>query len=153
MNVLTITLNFECWVIFLSSAHFFQNHLFRKILSEIWSGSQTVWIQVRLDKMSGLTWVQTVCKCYQQTTLLGKELIEEPPSLVLVKKNGPVALRVIRHTTTVSVLFWLSWCHLKQLIIMHVLQHCQKPSPCTKFPLNIHTHLFLIWRCPIYCII
>ena len=26
------------------------------------------------DILSGLIWVQTVCKCYQQTTLAGKEL-------------------------------------------------------------------------------
>ena len=32
------------------------------------SGCQTVWIQIRPDIMSGLIWVQTVCKCYQQMT-------------------------------------------------------------------------------------
>ena len=35
---------------------------------------QTVWIQIRPDALSGLIWVQTVCKGYQQTTLTGKEL-------------------------------------------------------------------------------
>ena len=29
---------------------------------------QTVWIQIRTDILSVLIWVQTVCKCYQQTT-------------------------------------------------------------------------------------
>ena len=29
---------------------------------------------VRPDKMSGLIWVQTICKGYQQTTLVGKIL-------------------------------------------------------------------------------
>ena len=43
---------------------------FWKILSEC----QTVWIQIRPDILSGLIWVQTVCKGYHQlTTLVGKE--------------------------------------------------------------------------------
>ena len=32
------------------------------------SGCQTVWIQIRLDILSGLYWTQTVCKGYQQIT-------------------------------------------------------------------------------------
>ena len=57
-----------------SVAEFFQNQLFRKILSEIQSGCQTHWIQIRPDVSSGLNWVQTVCKGYQQKTVVGKEL-------------------------------------------------------------------------------
>ena len=63
--------NFLC---FLSSVDFFQNQFFRKILSEILSKCQVVWIQIRPNKMSGLILVQAVCKGYQQTTLVGKEL-------------------------------------------------------------------------------
>ena len=59
---------------FLSSADLFQNQLFRKILSGIPSECQTDWIQIRPDVLSGLIWVQSVCKSYQQTTLGGKEL-------------------------------------------------------------------------------
>ena len=55
--------NFSC---ILSSADFFQNHLFWKILSGIPSECQTIWIQI-------LIWVQTVCKGYQQTTIVNKE--------------------------------------------------------------------------------
>ena len=43
---------FTCWVILhalLSSANFFQNQLFQKILSGIPSECQTVWIQIRPD--------------------------------------------------------------------------------------------------------
>ena len=63
----------------LSSADFVQNHLFRKILSDIVyctipSEYQTVWIQIRPDILWGLIWVQTVCKGYQQTTLGGTAL-------------------------------------------------------------------------------
>ena len=39
-----------------------------------------VLIQIRPDVLSGLTWVQTDCKGYQQTTLVGKVLT----SLILV---------------------------------------------------------------------
>ena len=52
----------------LSSADFFQNQLFRKILSGTPSECQTVWTQIRTDILSVLIWVQTVCKGYQQTT-------------------------------------------------------------------------------------
>ena len=39
-------------MLFLSSADFFQNRLFRKILSGIPSECQTVWVQIRLDMLS-----------------------------------------------------------------------------------------------------
>ena len=45
---------------------FFQNHLFRKK-----SSRNTIWVS---SKISSLVWVQTVCKCYQQTTLVDREL-------------------------------------------------------------------------------
>ena len=65
-------INSAYWVILhtsLSSADFFI-----KILSGIPSECQTVWIQIRPDILSGLIWVQTVCKGYQQMTLVGNEL-------------------------------------------------------------------------------
>ena len=75
---------FACWVIFddfLSSADFFQNYLFQKILSGTLSECQTVWIQVRTDILSVLIWVQTVCKGYQQTTKFtaSKERVKTTP--------------------------------------------------------------------------
>ena len=57
--------NFLC---FLSSADFFQNKLFQKILSGTLSESQTGWIQIRPYILSDLIWVQTVCKDCQQMT-------------------------------------------------------------------------------------
>ena len=63
-------------MLLLSSADFFQNQLFQKILSGTLSECQTVWIQIRTDIVSVLIWVQTVCKSYQQTTLVSKELIQ-----------------------------------------------------------------------------
>ena len=59
------------WVImhfFLSSADFFQNQLFEERKP---SECQTVWIQIRPEVLSGLIWIQIVCKGYQQTTLVG----------------------------------------------------------------------------------
>ena len=53
---------------FLLSADFFQNQLFPNIILGIPSECQTDWIQIRPDNLSGLIWVQTVCKGYQQTT-------------------------------------------------------------------------------------
>ena len=47
---------------------FLLNEIFQKNLPGIPSECQTVWIQIRPDILSGLIWVQTVCKGYQQTT-------------------------------------------------------------------------------------
>ena len=55
-----------------SSTDFFQNQLFRKTLSGIPSVCQRVWIQIRPDILSGLIWVQTVCRGYQQMTKVGR---------------------------------------------------------------------------------
>ena len=52
----------------------FQNYLFQKIHQEIPAECQTVWNQIRPNILSGLIWDQTVCKVYQQTTQLDKEL-------------------------------------------------------------------------------
>ena len=58
--------NFAC---FLSSVDFFFKLIFsKKNLLGIPSVYQTVWVQIRLDILSGLIWVQTVCKGYQQMT-------------------------------------------------------------------------------------
>ena len=59
-------------MLFLSSADFFQNELFERILSEIPSECQTVWTLIRPDDLSGLIWVLTVYQGYQQTTLVDK---------------------------------------------------------------------------------
>ena len=64
------------WVIFhafLSSADFFHNQLFEKILSGIPSECQTVWTLI--------IWVKTVCQDYQQTPLVDKELIVSQSNL------------------------------------------------------------------------
>ena len=47
---------------------FFSKLTFQEILSETLSESKTVWIQIRTNRKSVLTWVQTVCKVYKQTT-------------------------------------------------------------------------------------
>ena len=51
---------------------FFNINFLKKILSGIPSECQTDWIQIRPDKRSGLIWVQSVCKGYEQTALVGR---------------------------------------------------------------------------------
>ena len=51
--------------------NFFSKSTLKK-LSGIPPECQTVWFLIRLDVMSGLVWVQTVCKGHQQTTLEGR---------------------------------------------------------------------------------
>ena len=74
-----IRLLFACCVILhaiLSSAAFFNVNVFKKKKKKkkkkntfgTLSECQTVWIQIRTDILSGLIWVQTVCKGYQQMT-------------------------------------------------------------------------------------
>ena len=72
--------NFPCFFVI---CWFFQNQLFGKILSGSPSECQTVWIQIRPDILSGLIWVQIVCKGYQQTTPVGKALNHSFSSLSL----------------------------------------------------------------------
>ena len=59
---------------FLPCADFFQKKYFRNFFIEILSECQTVWIQIRPDILSGLIWIQTVCKGCHRKTLAGKEL-------------------------------------------------------------------------------
>ena len=72
-NPLTVSLlgKFAC---FLSSADLIQNHFLEKFFQKTLSVCQTAWTQIRTNIMSVLIWVKTVCKGYQLTTLVGKEL-------------------------------------------------------------------------------
>ena len=63
---------------------FFKIIFKKKNLSGILSECQTVWILIRPDVLLGLIWVKAVCKSYQQTTLVGNELM-----LVLYCIGGP----------------------------------------------------------------
>ena len=64
--------NFACFLVvcgfIFKIIFFFFFFFFFKKLSGIPSEYQTVWIQIRPDILSGLIWVQTVCKSNQQTT-------------------------------------------------------------------------------------
>ena len=75
---------------------FFQNQPFRKILSGIHVPSvcRADLIQTRPDVLSDLIWVQTVCKGYQQTKLVGNEL------------NGPT------HEIMVLIAYFNDFCRL-----------------------------------------
>ena len=85
------------------------------------SGCQTVWIQIRPDILSGLIWVQTVCKGYQQSTL----------------EKSPLADKELNTKQLVDTTFWLKpwsfsiWlkCWLQQILShgkprMCIYQYC-----------------------------
>ena len=64
----------EIFPAFLSSADFFEINFFGKFFTGIQAECKIVWIQIRPDILSGLIWVQTICKIYQQTTFGDKGL-------------------------------------------------------------------------------
>ena len=53
---------------FVVSLSFFKINFFHKILSRTIPECKTVWIQISPDVVSGLIWVQTICKNHQQMT-------------------------------------------------------------------------------------
>ena len=77
---------------FLSSAEFFKINFFEKILSGLPSECQTDWIEIRPDALSGLIWVQSVCKGFEQTTLVGNALSRDYSEIVsrLLKAGAAV---------------------------------------------------------------
>ena len=71
----------------------FQNQLFRKILSGIPPDCQTCRIQIRPDILSGLIWIQTVCKSCQPMTLDYTASISQLTSLA-VSLMGTIGLNI-----------------------------------------------------------
>ena len=68
---------------------------------------QTVWSQVRLDILSGLICVQTVCEGCQQRTLAGKEfkLIYKKSKVTIVPlSNGQINCEIYLPVFSMSVL-------------------------------------------------
>ena len=92
-----------CW--------FFQNQLFQKILSGIPSECQTDWIQIRPDNLSGLIWVQSVCKGYEQRTLVGNELKEWFYPYAINTKISGASPYIYRVTMFSKNLFFISKAH------------------------------------------
>ena len=84
-------------LIFLLKIIFLRNSFRTKILSGIPSECLTDLIQIKPDILWGLIWVQTVCKGYQQTTLVGK---------VLIKKKMLYCFRAMVCSVTVLCCFW-----------------------------------------------
>ena len=60
----------KCFMFFCHMAIFFKIILYKKFFQEYHEGVgiHVDVIQVRPDVLSGLIWVQTVCKCNQQTS-------------------------------------------------------------------------------------
>ena len=61
---------------------FFSSKFTQNILSGIISECQTVWVQIKPDIWSGLIWVQTVCRGYQQMPLASNGSIIEPQHVI-----------------------------------------------------------------------
>ena len=82
-QILSPLLPIACWEFLHASllAVKYFTKLTLKKFSGILSERQSVLTQIRYDILSGLIWVQTVCKGYQQTVLSDRELI----GLVLVR--------------------------------------------------------------------
>ena len=67
---------------------FFKINFFRKIFQE-YHKCQTVWTLIRPRRIASLIWVQTVCKGYQQKTMVDKELNSKS-----CRQNGTVQIRM-----------------------------------------------------------
>ena len=78
------TLYGNCFILLCRQQIFFQNQLFRNILSGIPSQCQTDWFQTRPNILSGLIWDQSVCKSYQQTTVKEAKRLKNVSSLHLL---------------------------------------------------------------------
>ena len=67
----------------------FENQLLKENLKRILSESKTIWIQIRSNILPGpdLICVQIVCRVYQQTTLVGKELKAHRTGFLLSTDN------------------------------------------------------------------
>ena len=99
---------FACRVIlhaFVSSADFF-NELYKTNLSGIPSECQTVWLQIRTDVLSGLIWVQTVCKGFnrrQKPPLAGKVLDDISSTILSAGRSHSVSelkfMQIVRPDT------------------------------------------------------
>ena len=80
----------------------FFNHLFSKLtFSKTLSECQTVWIQIRTDVLLVLSWVQPVCKGYQQTTKVAtsKEIENSIffPAVSLIRKLNKFHIKEFRY--------------------------------------------------------
>ena len=99
-------------MICLSSADFIQNELLKKNISVTLSECQTVWILIRPDILSGLIWIQTVCKDHQQTTKFatGRQRVKEFPNPIVVptKSDSDVILYLQLLSKTLTFTLHLS---------------------------------------------
>ena len=91
----------------------FQNQLFRKVLSGIPPECETVLIQIRPDVLSGLTWVQTVCKGYQQTALVGKALWSSRS--VLSQVSSTISKKTVNYS-----LYYFNGRHLNDIFCIEI---------------------------------
>ena len=61
-------------MLFVVCCFFFKINIFEKFFQEYYLSVKQIGPRSGPDILSGLNWVQSVCKVYEQTTLVGKEL-------------------------------------------------------------------------------
>ena len=76
MLYLIVSIPDLCTLTYFCSLLIFLKTLFEKKAFKMISEFQTVWILIRPDDSSALTWVQTIWEGHKQTTLVDKELIK-----------------------------------------------------------------------------
>ena len=113
--------NFTCLLL---SADFYQNYPFQKILAWIPSVCQTVWNQIRPDKLSSLIWVQTVYKGYQQTTVGVVSCIKI--TVVMWQLSPWLDISCLPETVYILI--------RSQLVKSHYKKCIHKMSQCMRFP-------------------
>ena len=97
--IIILSLHFSllaCWVILLSKSTFSQKFNLLGIPSE-W---QTVCIQIRPDVLSGLIWVQVVCKGFQQARKITTRRLRVNQKAPLSRQTA--ALKVSPRAPTIS---------------------------------------------------
>ena len=103
------------FVLFCRLLIFFSKSTFSKnSLSGIPSECQTDLIQIRSEILSGLIWVQYVCKSYQQTTLWGN--VNEYWSQKQINRKLPITLYL---DIVIELLLWSALdlhCHLEDFV-------------------------------------
>ena len=107
---------------FLSSADFFSKSTFSKSSFRIPSGCQTDRIHIRPDISSGLIWVQSFCKGYQQTTLVGNQLILNQ-QMTLVGRRFEV--NMVSHSSLLSrARLFICWIY--SIVIYYLRFHHER---------------------------
>ena len=96
---------------------FFQNKLFKKIISRTLSECLTLWIRIRTGVMSVMIWVQTACKGYQKRQ---RKKLERPLRIQNQILEIIHTVPNIYHSINEYVARWHSSQYPGSLLLFHV---------------------------------